>query len=173
MNANAWPQFGEYNTHLADGTVLTPTDNLVTFVDTKSGNKTMAIETVLSASDAAVYTMEYTLGAWAETAKNDAKQAVAEDLDNIDPNGIYLIECKETKTPYIVKGIENWPEGCEYTIRKANARGGFGNKADKEPEVDAIDSVTACNCKTEKIIRDGQVIIVRDGKEFTILGAEL
>ena len=173
MNANAWPQFGEYNTHLADGTVLTPQYNLVTFVDTKNGNATQTIETVLTAEEAATYTMEYTLGAWAETAKNDAKQAVAEDMDNIDPNGIYLIECKETKTPYIVKGIENWPEGCEYTIRKANARGGFGNKADKEPEVDAIDSVSACNCKTEKIVRDGQVIIVRDGKEFTILGAEL
>ena len=172
MNANAWPQFGEYNTHLADGTVLTPASNVVTFVDTKSGNTTQNIETVLSADAAAVYTMEYTLGAWAETAKNDATQAVAEDMDNIDPNGIYLIECKETNTPYIVKGIENWPEGCEYTIRKANARGGFGYKAGEEPK-EGIDNTAACNCKVEKIVRDGQVIIVRDGREYNALGAEL
>ena len=173
MNPNAWPQFGEYNTHLADGTVLTPQYNLVTFVDTKNGNATQTIETVLTAEEAATYTMEYTLGSWAETAKNDAKQAVAEDPDNIDPNGIYLIECKETKTPYIVKGIENWPEGCEYTIRKANARGGFGYQAGKEPVVDALEDVLSDNVQCTKVFRDGQVIIVRDGKEFTILGAEL
>ena len=174
MNANAWPQFGEYNTHLADGTVLTPASNVVTFVDTKSGNATKDIETVLSAEQAAAYTMEYTLGAWAATAKADAEQAVVEDLDNIDPNGIYLIECKETKTPYIVKGIENWPEGCEYTIRKANARGGFGLKAGENPK-EGIENTAASNAKTQavKTMKDGQIVIVRDGKAYNMLGAQL
>ncbi len=174
MSANAWPKFGEYNTHLADGTVLTPASNVVTFVDTKSGNATKDIETVLSAEQAAAYTMEYTLGAWAATAKADATQAVVEDLDNIDPNGIYLIECKETKTPYIVKGIENWPEGCEYTIRKANARGGFGLQAGENPK-EGIENTAASNAKTQavKTMKDGQIVIVRDGKAFNMLGAQL
>ena len=174
MNANAWPQFGEYNTHLADGTVLTPASNVVTFVDTKSGNATKDIETVLSAEQAAAYTMEYTLGAWAAFAKADARQEVVEDLDNIDPNGIYLIECKETKTPYIVKGIENWPEGCEYTIRKANARGGFGLKAGENPK-EGIENTAASNAKTQavKTVKDGQIVIVRDGKAYNMLGAQL
>ena len=164
--------YGEYNTHLADGTVLTPASNVVTF----DKNGTVQMETVLTAEQAATYTMEYTLGTWAATAAADATQAVCEDLDNIDPNGIYLIECKETKTPYIVKGIENWPEGCEYTIRKANARGGFGWKAG-EVSVDP----TGCEqvksdelrVKSGKILRDGRVIIVRDGRMYDILGNEL
>ena len=80
MNANAWPVFGEYNTHLADGTVLTPATNVVTFLDEKSGNATKDIETVLSADQAAAYTMENTLGAWASTAAEDATQAVCDLL---------------------------------------------------------------------------------------------
>lgn len=175
MNANAWPQFGEYNTHLVDGTVLTPASNVVTFVDTKSGNATKDIETVLSVEQAAAYTMEYTLGAWAAFAKADARQEVVENLDNIDPNGIYLIECKETKTLYnIVKGIENWPEGCEYTIRKANGRGGFGLKAGENPK-EGIENTAASNAKTQavKTMKDGQIVIVRDGKAYNMLGAQL
>ncbi len=167
MNANAWPKFGEYNTHLADGTVLTPASNVVTFVDTKSGNATKDIETVLSAEQAAAYTMEYTLGDWAATAKADATQAVAED-DNIDPNGIYLIECKETKTPYIVKGIEIWPEGCEYTIRKANARGGFGLKAGETPK-EGIEN-TAVSNEATKIIENGKVFVLRNDVKYSVLG---
>ena len=171
MNANAWPQFGEYNTHLADGTVLTPASNVVTFVDTKSGNTTQDIETVLSAEAAAAYTMEYTLGAWAETAKNDAEQAVVE-TETLEADGIYLIEYEDHCE--IVKGSEFTPLlGVEHSVRKANARGGFGYKAGEEPKDQAIDNTDACNCKVEKIVRNGQVIIIRDGREFNTLGAEL
>ncbi len=170
MNANAWPQFGEYNTHLADGTVLTPESNVVTFVDTKSGNATQNIETVLSAEAAAVYTMEYTLGAWAATAAADAAQAVAE-TETLEADGIYLIEYEDHCE--IVKGSEFAPlQGVDHSVRKANARGGFGLKAGEEQK-EGIDNTAASNCKIEKIVRDGQVVIVRDGKEFNVLGAEL
>lgn len=170
MNANAWPQFGEYNTHLADGTVLTPESNVVTFVDTKSGNATQNIETVLSAEAAAVYTMEYTLGAWAATAAADAAQAVAE-TETLEADGIYLIEYEDHCE--IVKGSEFAPlQGVDHSVRKANARGGFGLKAGEEQK-EGIDNTAASNCKIEKIVRNGQVVIVRDGKEFNVLGAEL
>ena len=171
MNANAWPQFGEYNTHLADGTVLTPSYNLVTFVDTKSGNTERTLETVLTAEDAAAYTMEYTLGAWAATAKADATQAVVE-TETLDPNGIYLIEYEDHCE--IVKGAAFSPLlGVEHSVRKANTRGGFGWKAGEEPTDEAIENPSACNCKVEKIVRDGQVVIIRDGRKFNALGAEL
>ena len=174
MNANAWPQFGEYNTHLEDGTVLTPASNVVTFVDTKSGNTTQDIETVLSAEAAAVYTMEYTLGEWAATAAADAAQAVC-DMENIEDDAIYLVEAlngnAELMTGAQLKE-EVFPEDAGITVRKANARGGFGLKAGEEPK-EGIDNTDACNCKVEKIVRDGQVIIVRDGREFNTLGAEL
>ena len=177
MNANAWPQFGEYNTHLADGTVLTPESNVVTFVDTKSGNATQNIETVLSAEAAAAYTMEYTLGAWAATAAADATQAVAEqEAKDFEADGLYLVEA-DGKFEAIIKGSEYMDrfaiyDGKTYTVRKANARGGFGPKAETEQK-EGIDNTSACNCKVEKIVRDGQVIIVRDGREFNTLGAEL
>lgn len=167
MNPGAWPQFVEYNTHLADGTVLTPESNEVTFIDPKDGNATNTYETVISAEGAAFRTMEETLGDWAATAANDAKQVEAESIDQIDPNGIYLIECKGTKAPYIVKGAENWPEGCEYTVRKANARGGFGPKSG-EPQ--GVENTTVEATKIQKIFRDGQLIIIRDGQKYNAIG---
>ncbi|MBR4563547.1 MAG: hypothetical protein IKO26_03755, partial [Paludibacteraceae bacterium] len=177
MNPNAWPQFGEYNTHLADGTVLTPQYNLVTFVDTKNGNATQTIETVLTAEEAATYTMEYTLGAWAATAAADATQAVCElQWEDLKADAIYLAEANGDFV-MLVKGSEVMDKlalynGVEYTLRKANARGGFGWKAGQEPH-EGIDNVQSDNVQCTKEFRDGQVIIVRDGKKFTILGAEL
>lgn len=175
MNPNAWPQFGEYNTHLADGTVLTPASNVVTFIDEKSGNATQDIETVLSAENAATRTMEWTLGSWAETAAADATQAVC-DLKNIGTGEVYLMEDANGQC-FVVTGsvmsynVENeLLEGV--TVRKANARGGFGPKAQEDPH-EGIENTAASNSKVSKFFRDGQVVIVRDGKEYNILGAEL
>lgn len=177
MNPNAWPEFGEYNTHLANGTVLTPASNVVTFVDEKSGNATKDIETVLAAEDAAVRTMEWTLGSWATTAAEEAKQAVCElKADEFEPDGIYLVEA-EGEFKAIILGSEFMDrfalyDGVTYTVRKANARGGFGVPAGEE-EPTGIETERVSNGKAEKIIRNGQVVIVRDNKEFTILGNEL
>lgn len=174
MNKDAWPQFGEYNTHLADGTNLTPASNVVTFVDPKNGNATRDIETVLSAEQAATYTMEYTLGAWATTAAEDATQAVC-DLQNIDLDGIYLVEALNGNAELMLGAQLQeavFPEESGITVRKANARGGFGWKAGEEPQ--GIENATAAEAvKAVKVIRNGQVVIVRDGREFNILGAEL
>ena len=177
MNPNAWPQFGEYNTHLADGTVLTPASNVVTFIDEKSGNATQDIETVLSAENAAARTMEWTLGDWSATAKADATQAICElTADEFEPNGIYLVE-GDGEFAGIILGSEFMDrfavyDGVNYTVRKANARGGFGLKAGEDPQ--GIENANAAsNSKVSKIFRDGQVVIVRDGKEYNVLGAEL
>ncbi len=177
MNANAWPRFGEYNTHDENGTVLTPASNVVKFLDTKSGNATQDIETVLNAEQASQYTMEYTLGDWAAVAKAEAQQAVAEkEASQFEPDGIYLVEA-DNVFQAIIKGSEFMDrfalyDGVTYTVRKANTRGGFGFKAGEEPEEESIEH-TVCNSKTKKIIRDGQIVIVRDNKEFNVLGAQL
>ena len=114
--------------------------------------------------------MEYTLGAWSATAAADAAQAVAE-TETLEADGIYLIEYEDHCE--IVKGSEFAPlKGVDHSVRKANARGGFGLKAGEEQK-EGIDNTAASNCKIEKIVRDGQVVIVRDGKEFNVLGAEL
>lgn len=172
MNANAWPKFGEYNTHLADGTVLTPASNVVTFVDEKSGNATQNIETILTGDQAATYTMDYTLGNWAEVAKRDATQAVVEK-DGYEETGIYLVELLDDGSCAIVTGAYLNAEVMlpGLSIRKANARGGFGLKAGEEPQ--GVENVQKDKVQCTKIFRDGQVVIVRDGKEFNVLGTEI
>ena len=176
MNANAWPQFGEYNTHLADGTVLTPASNQVTFVDTKSNNATQTLETVLTAEQAATYTMEYTLGEWSATAQAEATQAVCEEQwSELEADAIYLAEANG-EFVMLVKGSEVMDQlavydGVEYTLRKANTRGGFGLTAAQQHE--GIESVQQRANSVQKILRDGQVLILRDGKTFDLMGTEL
>ena len=198
MNPNAWPKFGEYNTYLADGTVLTPASNVVTFLDEKSGNATQNIETVLSAEQAAAYTMDYTLGEWSATAAKDVEQIrknvfFSEDgvmSWNASEEGIYLVYihsvpyCITTETSIDVTAV-NWEElyekygksgqmpTAEYYVRFANGRGGFGPAIYPGETPESIENTAASNGKVSKFFRDGQVVIVRDGKEYNILGAEL
>lgn len=175
MNKDAWPIFGEYNTHLADGTVLTPEHNVVTFIDTKNNNATQDKETVLTEDQVNVRTIANTLGEWGATAVADATQAKV-DLNNIDPDGIYLIE---NPSGYYEVTIGAWLGtdwslwGEEDLLRKANARGGFGPAVCPRNPKEAIDNTAAEAVKTQKIVREGQLIIVRDGKEYNVLGTQL
>ena len=173
---NILPEFfGEYNSVNANGETISPASNNVTFV---LGSESKQMETILTAEQAATFTIDYTLGDWASTAKAEAKQAVAEkEASLFEPDGIYLVEV-ENSFQAIIKGSEYMDrfalyDGLTYTVRKANSRGGFGWKAGEEQEEDISGLVEVCNCKIEKIIRDGQVVIVRDGREFNVLGAQL
>ena len=176
MNANAWPKFYEYNTHLGDGTVLTPGSNIVTFLDEKSGNATQNLETVLSAQGAATYTMAYTLGSWATTAEADAKQAECEKTaDEFEPDGIYLVE-GDGEFAGIILGSEFMNKfalynGVKYTVRKANARGGFGAPTGEgETGIERVAPLTVCN---HKVIRDGLLYIMRDNKTYNAIGQRM
>ena len=132
---------------------------------------TQDIQTVLTEEEAAKFTIEYTLGGWAATAAADATQAVC-DLLNIDPEGIYLIEYGGSDCE-IQKGSTFSPVvGIPFTVRKANARGGFGPKAGEAPQ-GIEETVSDEMPKVMKIFRDGQVYIVRDGKSFNVMGAEI
>ena len=174
MNANAWPKFGEYNTHLANGTVLTPESNEVTFVDPKSSNATQNIQTVLTVDQAAAFTMEYTLGEWAATAKADATQAVCEkQWSDLEPDAIYLAEA-DGEFVMLLKGSEVMDklalyDGKVYILRKANARGGFGLPADEATGVEAVSNQSSA-VSIQKVLRDGQLIIIRNGYEYNSVG---
>lgn len=165
MNANAWPKFGEYNTHLADVIVLTPESNEVTFVDPKSGNATQNIQTVLTADQAAAFTMEYTLGEWAATAKAEAEQVEALPVEE---EGIYLVENPDGNC-FITTGEEltraDLVPGA--TIRRANARGGFGQPVG-EPQ--GVEDVQQSAAGVQKVMRGGQLIIIRNGMEYNTIG---
>ena len=170
---NVLPEcFGEYYSVNAEGQNVTPASNEVTFV-LNTNEKTM--ETVLTAEKAAVYTMDYTLGDWSATAKAEAKQEVC-DLKNIDPAGIYLVETLNGNA-ILYTGAELkdeiFPEDLGITVRKANARGGFGEPAKANPETGIENANAMNNGKTIKTFRNGQLIIVRDNKTYNVLGAEL
>ncbi|MBQ7259440.1 MAG: pectate lyase, partial [Paludibacteraceae bacterium] len=162
-------KFGEYNSVNAAGQVVSPASNNVTFV---LNNDEKQMETILTAEEAATYTMEYTLGAWAETAKADATQAVVE-TEGYEETGIYLVELLDDGSCSIVTGKELNAEVMlpGVTIRKANARGGFGKVAGDPGQ--GVENTAAEGVKVQKIIRDGQVIIVRDNREYTVFGMQL
>ena len=170
MNANAWPQFGEYNTHLANGTVLTPESNEVTFVDPKSGNATQNIQTVLTADQAAAFTMEYTLGEWAAAAVQDAAQAVA-NPKAIDVDATYLVEDNSAFVA-ILKGSQLAADHIGKTIRQANGRGGFGEDVVYDPAATVIEVVDGQQSvvSVQKVIRNGQLVIIRGGVEYNTIG---
>ena len=171
MSANAWPRFGEYNTRDKEGNLLTPESNVVTFLDKKGGNATQNIETVLSAEQAATYTMAYTLGDWAETAANDAKQVILtyKDGEWVPTEAtVFLVE--EDGVASLVTELPEWKEGI--VVRAANARGGFGKPA-YEAWAEGVDNVQETSSQAIKIFRNGQLVIIRDGKEYNALGMEL
>ncbi len=171
---NALPaKLGEFNSMDKEGNVVSPASNNVTFV---LGSEEKSMETILTADEAATYTIDYTLGEWGATAVADATQAVCEPTaEEFEPNGIYLVEANG-EFQAIIRGSEFMDrfalyDGVTYTVRKANTRGGFGWKAGEEPQ--GISNTAAEAVKVQKIIRDGQVIILRDNKEYNIIGAEL
>ena len=157
----------------AAGQVVSPASNNVTFV---LNNDEKQMETILTADEAATYTIDYTLGTWAADAQNDAQQAVCEEkAEDFEPDAIYMAEAEGEK-PILFKGGEFNDKvalynGITYTIRKANGRGGFGLPAGTDPQ--GVENTAAEAVKTVKVIRNGQIIIVRDGREYNALGAEL
>ena len=64
-------------------------------------------------------------------------------------------------------------DGVNYTARKANARGGFGLKAGEQQPGEAVEQVSDSQATTTKILRNGQVLIQRDGRMFNMLGTEV
>jgi hypothetical protein len=117
--------------------------------------------------------MEYTLGDWTQTALDDARQVVC-DLQNIEDEGVYLVEALNGNAELMLGSQlknEVFSEDSGIIVRKANRRGGFG-APDQQVDTEDIDNC-ACSQKAMKIVRDGQVIIVRGEKEYSIFGQEV
>lgn len=115
--------FKEYNTVDKSGNGMnTPVSNVVEFTHASGNNK---METILTAEEAKEYTLDKFFADW-----NPATIAAQEVVDaaNIDNDATYLIEANG-KFVALVKGsqLADYSEG---TVRKANARGGFGEAAD-------------------------------------------
>lgn len=195
---NALPEkFGEFNSVNEAGEVVSPASNNVTFV---LGTNEKQMETILNADEAATYTMDYTLGNWSATAASDAKQ-VRKNVSfedgvlswNASEEGVYLVYlhsvpyCITTETSFDVTtlgwndimdlydkyGMGDKMPTAEYYVRFGNGRGGFGPAVHPGETPESIDNTEVSNSKVTKTVRDGQLIIVRDGKEYNVLGSEL
>ena len=144
---------GEYGTKDAAGTNITPEKNEVTFK--KQNTK---LNTILSADQAATYTIEYVLGDWAATAQAEAQQVEAPVAQF--ENGNIVWEAVAGATAYaIFKNDELAAITTEtsfltddnasdlYTIRSANTRGGFGAAAEVTGKATSINAITVENDK--------------------------
>ena len=115
--------YKEYNTVDKSGNGMnTPASNIIEFTHS-TGNNTM--ETVLSAEEAQEYALDKFFTDWAPAAIA-AQETV--DTERLDPEAVYLVENNGAFVA-LVKGsaLSAYTQG---TIRKANARGGFGAAAD-------------------------------------------
>ena len=115
--------YKEYNTVDKSGNGMnTPASNIIEFTHS-TGNNTM--ETVLSAEEAQEYALDKFFTDWAPAAIA-AQETV--DTENLDPEAVYLVENNGAFVA-LVKGsaLSAYTQG---TLRKANARGGFGAAAD-------------------------------------------
>ena len=115
--------YKEYNTVDKSGNGMnTPASNIIEFTHS-TGNNTM--ETVLSAEEAQEYALDKFFTDWAPAAIA-AQETI--DTENLDPEAVYLVENNGAFVA-LVKGsaLSAYTQG---TIRKANARGGFGAAAD-------------------------------------------
>ena len=150
--------YKEYNTVDNSGNGMnTPTSNVLTFTH-KSGNS-IKMETILTEEEAANYTVDKIFTSWDPVSI--AAQATA-DKDNIDADAYYLVE-NNGEFVAIVKGsdVATYTEG---TIRKANARGGFGEAVSLSGSdgIHNITNVAAENADAPRFNTAGQ----RVGKSF-------
>lgn len=115
--------YKEYNTVDKSGNGMnTPASNIIEFTHS-TGNNTM--ETVLSAEEAQEYALDKFFTDWAPAAIA-AQETI--DTENFEPEAVYLVENNGAFVA-LVKGsaLSAYTQG---TVRKANARGGFGAAAD-------------------------------------------
>ena len=115
--------YKEYNTVDKSGNGMnTPASNIIEFTHS-TGNNTM--ETVLSAEEAQEYALDKFFTDWAPAAIA-AQETI--NTENFDPEAVYLVENNGAFVA-LVKGsaLSAYTQG---TIRKANARGGFGAAVD-------------------------------------------
>lgn len=162
MNADLVCRFHEYNTHLEDGTVITG-HNL-------DGLGYAATSDAIYLDNAGVYTYDNVVKGSDNWDPATIAAQVEADPEAIDANAAYLVEDNGAFVA-VVKGSElnNTYKG--KTIRMANARGGFGAAVLYDPDITAIETIgNQQSTSVEKVIRNGQVIIIRGGVEYNTIG---
>ena len=159
------------------GTVTCPTTHVMNFTHA-SGNK--EYETILSTDEAAAYTVANIFGTWAPD-----QIAAQVELGNVQGDGCtasimvngeapaYLLSC-DGQSAIVVGGEHigvpydwNWFTQ-DIFIRGANGRGGFGPASLVEFH-GALNNLKE-GSTVQKLIENGQVVILRDGVKYNTLG---
>ncbi len=169
--------FKEYNTMDANGNVISPSSNIMTFTHS-SGNKTY--ETILTKDEAAAFTIAGIYGTWAPDVT----------ASQVSTTSAYLSEDKHTvswtavegSTAYLVsinneagvltegKSLTIDGDITKATIRSANSRGGFGPTVSVDATgvkgVQVSESTKGSeiyNLSGMKVKKDYQGIVIKDG----------
>lgn len=167
MGAGLDVRFHEYNTHLEDGTVIT-------------GHNLDGLNYGENADP--IYMTNDSIYTYANVIKGEDNwdaQAIAADAiadqAAIDADAAYLIE-NEGAFVAVLKGSELSTNIASYignTMRKANGRGGFGQPVTISNPT-GLDPVNGNPSPvTHKVLRNGQLLILRDGKTYNVLGTQL
>lgn len=137
-------KFVEFNSVDANGSVVSPSSNVIKFYKDKSENE---METVLTADEAAAYALNKVFTDWAPAdATAQASVAVSQEDGRISWNsdastfavfkdGVFVTLTNEKE--YATDGSES-----VYTVRAANSRGGFG-KASAAGDETAVSDVAS------------------------------
>lgn len=130
-------KFVEYNTMDADGNVVSPSTNVLTFTHS-DGNNT--IETILTDDEAAEYALDNVFTSWApdelceqvemSTASLSGTSLSWTAVDGALAYAIFaddVLEAMTTETSYVISN-----ESATYTVRAANSMGGLGEAVTAE-----------------------------------------
>ena len=166
LSADAWPRFGEFNTEDQE-----LASNFVTFVDPFSDNATREIETILSADQAAQFTIDLTLGEWAATAQEETQQIELRCDDGEwsgAPEGTaYLIKKDGVLT--LSAELPEWKGEEGLIVRAANKRGGFGAPAIYISH-EGIDNIEQPSLVSQKVFINGVLYIERNNHLYDATG---
>ena len=172
---------GEYGTKDAQGNNITPASNTVTFT-----LQNTTLNTILSADEAATYTIDYVLGDWAQTAQQEAKQLEAPADAKYDNGTVTWTPANNGATAYLIEkngefvAITTQPTynitvdaaKDALTIRAANGRGGFGPAAAVAGTVNAVSAVKADGQQDDAIYNLQGVRVSKAGKGVYIIGGK-
>ena len=192
MNGIDMAVAAEFNSQDTEGNDVTPAAG--TQQTFKNKNTTLTI--VLTEEEAAKYTSANMFGEWAPEAKTAQVAAPTVTLeggvltiapaDGTTP-AAYLIEkdgeflALTTETTYSVEEAAapesigmNVTADPVYTVRAANAKGGFGEAGTANATgVKGVKASDGAAKADGAFVVDGRVVIVKDGKQFTAAGARI
>ncbi len=147
MNVPA-DKFVEFNTLDANGNVVSPASNQLTFTKDKASN---TMETILTADEAAAYALDKVFTDWTpadDAAQVSVKAEVTEDALTFTSDATYFAVFQNgefvtitTDKTYALNGAD----AETFSVRAANARGGFGEayKVGGNSAINYIDAADA------------------------------